>query len=152
MGHQHAQVGTLVVSGGEGGRHTRNAPPYGARFVSARREGWRINPARHKNASHMGGWMGWVEDTNNAPKWARQRCLVGWKGTEHQQHAHLGTLLVFGGVEGSQTPITRPNGHVVGVRQGGRAPNTNNAPIWARKRCSAGWKGPEHQQCAHLGT
>ena len=45
-----------------------------------------------------------------------------------------------------------PNGHVRGVRWGGRAPNTNNTPIWARKRCLAGWKGPKHQQRAQMGT
>ena len=48
--------------------------------------------------------MGWVEDTNNAPTWAHQRCSVGWKGAEHQQRAHLGTQEVFGRVEGSRTP------------------------------------------------
>ena len=70
---------------------------------------------------------------------------AGVRGEAKHQCAHLG-MLWFGSFH--QAPITRPNGHVNGVRwrEGGyEVLNTINVPIGVRYWCSMEWEGAEYQ-------
>jgi len=102
-------------------------------------------------------------------------CSGPFHPAEHLLGAQMGALLVFSALPPRRTPLTCPNGRVVGVRRPSTPPNTSDVPMWAHYwcppptpstlqpdtkmhptwdafSCLAGFIPPEHHERAQMAT
>jgi len=126
--------------------------------VVDRRQASKPCPSGHFFDVWRMGRGGQTQSIENVPRWARFRCSGWLTNAEHLKQCpsrHGFDVRGVGRWWTYRASKTCPDGHGFDVWDGGHWQSTENVPIWAFFRCSAGeegWTHTEHRKNAQMGV